>query len=57
MLESEANLRDLVDHLQSEVDRLERVERELDALHAAGVDNWEGYDDAMRALDREEDDV
>jgi hypothetical protein len=25
------------------------------ALEACGVDNWEGYDDAMQALEEEED--
>lgn len=29
---------------------------ELEALHAAGVDNWEGYDDAMSALYDEDED-
>ena len=25
-------------------------EEELDALHASGVDNWDGYDDAMEEI-------
>jgi ABC-type metal ion transport system substrate-binding protein len=29
---------------------LVRKELELDALHNAGVDNWEGYSDAMKSV-------
>lgn len=29
--------------------------RKLEALEEAGVDNWEGYGDAMRTLNTEED--
>ena len=29
-------------------------ERVLEALDAAGVDNWEGYSDAMATLDEED---
>ena len=32
-----------------------RLDR-LDALEAYGVDNWEGYGDAMASLDGDEDD-
>lgn len=28
----------------------------LDALETYGVDNWEGYDEAMRSLEEDEDD-
>lgn len=30
-------------------------EQKLDALDACGVDNWEGYGEAMRMLEDEED--
>jgi hypothetical protein len=33
---------------------LSRIEK-LDALEAAGVDNWEGYDEVMRELHAEDD--
>jgi hypothetical protein len=36
------------------VDLVER-KRKLDALEAAGVDNWEGYGEAMRSLEEESD--
>lgn len=29
------------------------AERKLNALEAAGVDNWEGYGEAMRSLEEE----
>lgn len=32
------------------LNELKHDEATLDALHAAGVDNWEGYDDALAAL-------
>lgn len=32
-------------------DELIKCEGILNALYAAGVDNWEGYDFAMEALD------
>lgn len=31
--------------------RLERDSAELHALEAAGVDNWDGYSDALNSLD------
>ena len=34
---------------------LERSERELNALNAFGVDNWEPYGDAMRSVDEDQD--
>lgn len=34
-------------------DRLRAAEKKLNALEAAGVDNWEGYDQAMREDDEE----
>jgi len=43
-------------HALAEIERLSEVEDKLDALEAAGVDNWEGYDDAMDILRSKEDD-
>lgn len=37
--------------LKSEIKRLDKREMKLDALEAAGVDNWCGYEDAMEILD------
>ncbi|MFD9259071.1 hypothetical protein [Streptomyces sp. NPDC059538] len=49
-----------VEELQAEVQRLKDRIAELEkgaallsALHAAGVDNWEGYDEALEALEDE----
>jgi putative phage-type endonuclease len=36
---------------RAEYDRLKRDSLKLEALIAAGVDNWEGYDDAMHMLE------
>ena len=36
------------------LERLEQAERTLAALEAAGVDNWEGYSEAMRSLSEDE---
>lgn len=38
---------------KKEYDELCASQKILDALEAGGVDNWEGYDDAMEALDDE----
>ena len=35
---------------EERIEELLEFERKLDALEAAGVDNWEGYDIAMEAL-------
>lgn len=40
--------------LRAENKRLEKREQVLDALEAAGVDNWQGYDYAMELLAEEE---
>ncbi len=40
---------------RDEYERLQRAERKLSALEAGGVDNWDGYDWAMEALQDEED--
>lgn len=45
---------DFVTLTQAEFDALNRDSDVLAALEAGGVDNWEGYDEAMRIL--EEDD-
>ena len=37
---------------QKEYEDLLEASHKLEALEAAGVDNWDGYDDAMEALDR-----
>ena len=37
-------LRDLVRKLQAQVTDLEKDSDELNALYAAGVNNWDGYD-------------
>ena len=34
--------------------RLTRDSEKLDALEAMGVDNWEGYSEAMRSLREDE---
>jgi len=38
-----------------EYNRLVEDSEFLNALEAAGVDNWEGYDEACCAVDEEED--
>lgn len=35
-------------------DQLTRASEELNALHNAGVDNWEWYGDAISSLDEED---
>jgi len=42
---------DTVEITRKEYDRLLVAEAKLDALEAAGVDNWAGYDDAMAHLE------
>lgn len=37
-----------------EYEQLVRNSRKLSALENAGVDNWEGYDQAMEMLEMEE---
>lgn len=36
--------------LDTQISKLREKEQLLDALEAAGVDNWEGYDEAMEML-------
>lgn len=38
---------------KKEYDELLQAQRELNALHAAGVDNWDWYGDAMESLKHE----
>lgn len=38
----------------AEYQELVRDQRELNALEAGGVDNWEGYSDAMAPLQEQE---
>lgn len=38
----------MVEITEKRLAELEESELMLDALHAAGVDNWEGYEAAMR---------
>ena len=38
---------------EKEHTRLVEAAKKLDALEAAGVDNWEGYGDAMSSLEEE----
>lgn len=42
---------DMVRELCAEVERLRGELRFLDALHGAGVDNWDGYEDAQAILE------
>ncbi len=35
---------------ESELTDLKEAARKLDALEAAGVDNWSGYEDAMEMM-------
>ena len=39
--------------LTEEYEELLRAQKLLEALQAAGVDNWVGYDDALELLDEE----
>lgn len=41
---------------RQEYDALVRASQKLTALEGAGVDNWEGYDDAMRDFYAEDED-
>lgn len=45
---------DTYEHMKAELEELREELRFLDALRAAGVDNWYGYDYALELL--EEDD-
>ena len=45
----------LVSITQEEYFELVESKQKLDALEAAGVDNWEGYGDAMELLGEDDD--
>ena len=49
----ETVIKQITAHYKKQQERLDK----LIALEAAGVDNWEGYDVAMRSLYSEEDDA
>ncbi len=40
---------------EERIRELEKAERKLRALENAGVDNWDGYDDAMDEIQKAED--
>lgn len=43
-----------IEKLEAENKKLRERDRWLDALEAAGVDNWEGYDKALEILREEQ---
>lgn len=45
---------DMVEIYVKRFNELLEKEAILEALYANGVDNWEGYDDAMESLEEEE---
>lgn len=47
---------EMIEITEERLKELEEAERELGFLHAYGVDNWGGYDDAMREFWAEEGD-
>lgn len=40
---------------KTEYDQLIKDQLELEALYAGGVDNWEGYDEAIGTIQEDED--
>ena len=44
---------DFIDQLETEIEGLKKSDNILTALEAAGVDNWEGYDEAMTILEEQ----
>jgi hypothetical protein len=46
---------DTITIFQSQYDQFVRDSKKLAALEAAGVDNWEGYGEALSELYQEED--
>ena len=54
MFEEYASQRALIEQQAKEIARLRDSERKLTALKAAGVDNWEGYSDAMQMMEEKE---
>jgi hypothetical protein len=49
--EETMNLETAAAIIRLEFQRLQEREKKLLALEGAGVDNWEGYDDAMSSLE------
>lgn len=47
------NPKDSITITLTEYNRLLKAETFLDALYAAGVDNWSGYEAAQEIVDRE----
>lgn len=43
---------DRISRLKEEIRQLEKRVELLNALEAAGVDNWEGYDEALEILEK-----
>jgi hypothetical protein len=43
-----------MNYLSRKIEQLEERDRTLSALESAGVDNWEGYSEAFRDLEDEE---
>lgn len=37
---------------KARLDELEETERRMNALEVRGVDNWEGYGEAMRSVEQ-----
>ena len=53
--EHAAQLAEWLVDLEDQVAVLQERDRELTALEAAGVDNWEGYGNAIRSVVEDED--
>lgn len=52
--EQQAGIKQLKEYirvLEAQIVEQEKDSRELRALYAAGVDNWEGYDYALELMD------
>lgn len=47
-------MEDFVAISYSEYERFLKIEAFLEALEAAGVDNWSGYEDALEIFEEEE---
>lgn len=50
----EVKVEEMVSVKKTEYEKLKNDSKKLRALEGAGVDNWDGYDIAMEALDEEE---
>ena len=42
---------DLIKSQAAEIERMQETERLMDVFIAAGIDNWEGYDEAVATFD------